>query len=124
MATRPAAALAGLLLASALAGCGTNVASSFSTGGPIVAPTPLPAVSQGASVVYAGGLVASFTFEISATAANVIAAAGMLAIAIAADYQVVPPPKMREDRLINAQDCTRPIASWTANLKCVVPDAR
>lgn len=117
------AALLPLVLASALAGCGTNVASSVSTGGRVVA-TPLPAVSQGAGAVYATGLFASVTFEISAAAANAIAAAGMLAIAIAADYEIGPPPKMREDRLINEQDCTRPIASSTANLRCVAPDAR
>jgi hypothetical protein len=32
-----------------------------------------------------------------------------------------PPARMREDRAIHYQDCTKPIENPTANLRCIAP---
>lgn len=71
------------------------------------------------SVVSDGGLHASVTIGISSTTANVIGAVGILGL-LAAGNNASPlrPAPMREDRTINEQDCTRPIANGTANLRC------
>ena len=97
------------LAAAALAGCGGNYAahSAGAVGG-----------SSG-SVVSDGGLHASVTISISATAANVIAAVGIIGILAAANnVSPVRPALMQEDRTINEQDCTQPLERPTANLKC------
>jgi len=75
--------------------------------------------SSSGSVVSDGGLHASVTIPISATAANVIAAVGIVGL-LAAGNNVSParPAPMLEDRTINEQDCTRPLEQPTANLKC------
>jgi hypothetical protein len=75
--------------------------------------------SSSGHVVSDGGLHASVTFSISSTAANVIGAVGIIGL-LAAANNVSParPAPMREDRTINEQDCTRPIADGTANLRC------
>jgi hypothetical protein len=93
--------LAVILLVAALPGC-ANYAVYGSTGG---------------AVVIDGGLHASIT--LGATAANVLAGVGIVSILLAGNgLSPIPPPPMREDREINEQDCTAPIASTTANLKC------
>lgn len=103
-------ALAVLLAAALLPGCATNYAVSASTFGGTAAAT-------GTSIVVNGGLYASFA--LGATAANVIAGIGIVSILAAGNgLSPVPPPPMREDRTINEQDCTAPIANPTANLKC------
>jgi len=98
------------LLAAALAGCGGNYAahSAGAVGG-----------GSSGSVVSDGGLHASVTFSISATAANVIAAVGIVGL-LAAGNNVSParPAPMREDRTINEQDCTQPLEKPAANLRC------
>ena len=69
------------------------------------------------AVVIDGGLHASIT--LGATAANVLAGVGIVSILLAGNgLSPIPPPPMREDREINEQDCTMPVASTTANLKC------
>jgi hypothetical protein len=75
--------------------------------------------SSSGSVVSDGGLYGSVTFSINSTAANVIGAVGILGL-LAAGNDVSPlrPAPMREDRTINEQDCTQPIANGLANLKC------
>jgi len=73
--------------------------------------------ATGGTVVVDGGLHASIT--LGATAANILAGVGIVSILAAGNgLSPVPPPKMREDREINEQDCTAPVASTTANLKC------
>jgi len=73
--------------------------------------------STGGAVVVDGGLHASIT--LGATAANILAGVGIVSILAAGNgLSPIPPPKMREDREINEQDCTAPVASTTANLKC------
>ena len=75
--------------------------------------------SSSGSVVSDDGLHASGTFTISSSAANAIGAVGIIGL-LAAANNVTParPAPMLADRTINAQDCTQPIASATANLKC------
>ena len=75
--------------------------------------------SSSGSVVSDGGLHASVTISISSTTANVIGAVGILGL-LAAGNNVSParPALMLEDRTINEQDCTQPIANGLANLKC------
>ena len=93
--------LAVILLVAALPGC-ANYAVYGSTGG---------------AVVIDGGFHASIT--LGATAANVLAGVGIVSVLLAGNgLSPLPPPPMREDREINEQDCTAPIASTTANLKC------
>jgi hypothetical protein len=114
MRPRSAAVLA---LAAALA---TGGSSSFSTGGAAVAPVPL---AEGVRVVADGGLFVGATIGLSTAAANTIAVIGILGfLAVANDWSMLPPPKMREDRTINLQDCSKPIANWSANLKCASPE--
>jgi hypothetical protein len=71
-------------------------------------------------IVSDGGLYGSVTIGISATTANVIGAVGIIGLLAAANdvTPVARPLPMLEDRTINEQDCTRPIASTTANLRC------
>jgi hypothetical protein len=114
----PAIVLAGAAL---LGGCASsNVSSSVNVGGPpIVAPVP----HSGFAIVD-GGLVAGATIGISAATANAIAITGILGLLVVAnDWRLLPPPKMREDRLVNVQDCSKPIEKWTANLRCASPEA-
>jgi hypothetical protein len=93
--------LAVILLVAALPGC-ANYAVYGSTGGAIVVD---------------GGFHASIT--LGATAANVLAGVGIVSVLLAGNgLSPIPLPPMREDREINEQDCTAPIASTTANLKC------
>ena len=99
-----------VLLAAALSGCASNYAVFGSTFG--AAP-----VATGTSVVVNGGLVASIS--LGASAANVLAGVGIVTLLAAGNgLSPVPPPPMREDRTINEQDCTAPIANLTANLRC------
>ena len=99
-----------VLLAAALSGCASNYAVFGSTFG--AAP-----VATGTSVVVNGGLVASIS--LGASAANVLAGVGIVTLLAAGNgLSPVPPPPMREDRSINEQDCTAPIANPTANLRC------
>jgi hypothetical protein len=98
--------LVSALAAAALAGCGGNYAAH--SGG----------ASRGV-VVADGGLHVSVTFSISETAANIIAAGALIGfLAVANDASPLRPAPMREDRTINEQDCTQPIANRSANLKC------
>jgi hypothetical protein len=93
--------LTAILLAAALPGC-ANYAVYASTG---------------TSVVVNGGFHASIT--LGATAASIVTGIGFASFMLAGNgVSAIPPPPMREDREINEQDCTAPIASTTANLKC------
>lgn len=108
-----------LVLAVGLGGCASNMSSRVNVGGPpVVAPAP-----NSAFVIADGGLIAGATIGISAAAANAIAATGIVAmLAVANDWRLLPPPKMREDRAVNVQDCSKPIVNWTANLRCASPE--
>ena len=102
--------VAALLAAAIVAGCAGPT--------PIVSGAVAPAVPA-SSVVVNGGLTASFTFEISNAAANALFGAALVGFLIAGN-NVYPArwTPMREGRAINEQDCTKPIADTTANLKC------
>jgi hypothetical protein len=116
----PRARLVVLLAAAAVAsGCGSNVASSFSTGA-VAHPIPPPG---GVKVIADGGLFVSATIGISAATANVLSGIFIVGF-LAAGNNLSPrlPPTMREDRAINLQDCSKPIENWSANLKCATPE--
>jgi hypothetical protein len=124
--TRHSAAVA-FVLAAALGagGCASSMASSFSTGGAAVPvpPIALPA-AEGIRVVADGGLFIGATIAISTAAANTIAVIGVVGLVAAGnDWSPLPPLRMRADRTINVQDCSKPIANWSANLKCASPEA-
>lgn len=116
------AALAAALIG--VSGCSSNMVSSFGTGGvahpapPIVAP-PV----EGIRVISDGGLFVSATIGLSAATANALGAVFIVGF-LAAGNNISPhlPAKMREDRVINLQDCSKPIANWSANLKCATPE--
>jgi hypothetical protein len=116
----PRARLAALLAAAAIAsGCASNAASSFNPGG-----VPQPILPPGSvKVVADGGLFVSATIGISAATANVLSGIFIVGF-LAAGNNISPrlPPKMREDRAINLQDCSKPIENWSANLKCATPE--
>ena len=107
------AGLRGLILgvsAAALAGCGGNYAAHSASAG---------AGGSSGSVVVDGGLHASVSISISAAAANAIAAGALIGfLAVGNNLAPLRPAPMREDRTINEQDCTQPIANGLANLKC------
>jgi hypothetical protein len=112
----------GVVLAAALigvSGCSSNMVSSFGSSG---APYPVPPPGS-ISVISDGGLFVSATIALSATAANVLSGIFILGfLAAGNDISPLPPAKMREDRTINLQDCSKPIANWSANLKCATPE--
>jgi hypothetical protein len=102
--------LALVLVAAMLPGCANYAVYGSTFGGSAAAAT-------GTSIVVNGGLVASVS--LGATAANVLAGVGVVALLAAGNgISAIPPPPMREDREINEQDCTAPIVNFAANLKC------
>jgi hypothetical protein len=119
----PRARLVAILAAAAAAavasGCASNVAPSFGTAG---APYPIPPPGS-VQVIADGGLFVSATIGLSAAAANVLSGIFIVGF-LAAGNNISPhlPAKMREDRAINLQDCSKPIANWSANLKCATPE--
>jgi hypothetical protein len=104
---RRAARAAAALAAAALAGCGGNSVMVGSAGAPPPVPPP-------------PGLSASVSISISSTAANILAAGAVIGFLVVGNDVLPwsPAPPMREDRTVNEQDCTQPIANATANLKC------
>jgi hypothetical protein len=98
--------LASALAAAALAGCAGNQAAYGGGAAP-----------AGGAVVIDGGLHASVSFSIGSTAANVLAAGAIIGFLAAANERS-PVAPLREDRTINEQDCTQPLANRLANLKC------
>jgi hypothetical protein len=137
--THFAAALAAAVLGAS--GCAANTASSVSTGGvvrpvPPIAPAPpiapVPPITAvppvvppvgGVRVIADGGLFVSATIGLSSAAANTIAGIFILGILAAENgLSPLPPPRMREDRTINLQDCSKAIVNWSANLKCATPE--
>jgi hypothetical protein len=121
------AATAALVAAALLgaSGCASNVASSVSTVGAVrpVPPIAIVPPAEGVRIISDGGLFISATWGLSQAAANVVAGIFIVGI-LAADAGLSPrlPPKMREDRAINLQDCSKAIANWSANLKCATPE--
>jgi hypothetical protein len=115
--TRLAAVL--VALAVGASGCSANMASSFNPGG-----VPQPVLPPGSvKVVADGGLFVSTTIALSATTANVLSGIFIVGF-LAAGNDLSPrvPLKMREDRTINLQDCSKPIENWSANLKCATAE--
>lgn len=104
------------------------MASSINTGGvvrpvPPIAPAPVVPPVEGVRIISDGGLFVSATIGISAATANAIAGIFILGILAAENgLSPLPPPKMREDRTINLQDCSKPIVNGSANLKCATPE--
>lgn len=94
------------LAAAALASCG----GSYAVQG--AGATPVAHTS-----VVDDGLFASVS--LGAAASSVITGLAIVAIVAAGNEALPPMPlRMKEDRSINEQDCTQPIADFTANLKC------
>jgi hypothetical protein len=85
-----------------LPGCATHSAAYFA--------------SSGAAAD--GGLFVSASVALGSATANALAVAGVIAYLIAANDGYAPAPRMREDRTVHEQDCTKPIEKPTANLKC------
>ena len=116
----PRARLVAILAAAAVAsGCASNAASSF---GAAAAPYPIPPPGS-VKVIADGGLFISATIGLSAAAANVLSGIFIVGF-LAAGNDISPrlPAKMRADRAINLQDCSKPIVNWSANLKCATPE--
>jgi hypothetical protein len=87
-----------------LAGCGGQYAVHGAT------PT------QQTAIIVDGGLTISIALsEAAATAISVVGIVGLVAVGNGMTWD---PPRMKEDRAINEQDCTKPIVNLTANLKC------
>ena len=86
----------------AFSGCATHSAAYLGT----------------SSVVTDGGLFVSASVALSSAAANALAVAGIVTYLIVANDGYAPAPKMREDRTVHEQDCTKPLEKPTANLKC------
>jgi hypothetical protein len=95
------ALLVGAAVAS-LPGCATHSAAYIGTGG----------------AVTNGGLFVSASIAVSSATANALAVAGIVTYLIVANDGYTPAPKMREDRTVHEQDCTKPIEHPAANLKC------
>ena len=101
------------MLALCAAGCGSNTYVRYSS-------TSTSAGVPGGTTGYVAGSTSSSS---AAFAALFLLNWGLL------NYQwdreagvygssTAPAPPMDETRTVNAQDCTRPIADWSANLKC------
>lgn len=105
-------------LAVGTSGCSANMASSFGGG------APQPVLPPGSvQVISDGGLYVSATIGLSAATANVLSAIFIVGfLAAANDLSPRLPLKLREDRTINLQDCSKPIENWSANLKCATPE--
>ena len=107
-----------------VSGCSSNMVSSFGSSG-LAHPAPPIAVPPPGSikVISDGGLFVSATIALSATAANVLSGIFIVGF-LAAGNDISPrlPAKMREDRTINLQDCSKPIANWSTNLRCATPE--
>lgn len=112
------------LLCTGATGCSWNSAIGASYGGTTAAAgagTGSAVASTGTVIAVDGGLYASIS--LGTAAANILAAATGLAIYAAmlqesGELHLGAYPPMREDRAINEQDCTKPIADTQANLKC------
>jgi hypothetical protein len=101
---------AALIVAIALAGCSTRYqvnggAISAGNAGPVPSGTSVTSGSAGLQVQSGG------------SAAAVLIAIGILA-GMTQYSQAVKPPELAPDRRVSEQDCTKPIADPSANLKC------
>ena len=97
-----------VLALSACAGANTEIATN-TVAGTAVPPAGTTVVSGAVGVSVAGG-----------SAAAAIGAAGILGAMFY--YNDEPrdrlPPPLLEDRSVNEHDCSKPIADYTANLRC------
>jgi len=110
-----------LALALLLAGCGghSNVQLSsntvpsggVSTGGAVQAQS-----NSALGILIAIGVLmgASYAYERQREADG----PGYRSNAVTSSPQDLPAPAMDASRSVNAQDCTKPIADWSANLRC------
>ncbi len=57
------------------------------------------------------------SIDIGAAASNLVVGGAMLGI-LAAGEGYAPVPSMKADRIVNEQDCSKPIVLPTANLRC------
>jgi len=101
-------ALAALAL-SACAGANTEIASN-TVAGPLTPPPPGTAVVAGAATVTV------------VSGSGAAALAGAVVLGALFSYADEPrdrlPPPLLEDRSVNEHDCSKPIADYTANLRC------
>jgi hypothetical protein len=71
------------------------------------APVPGSSVTGGAT-----GL------RIQGGSLGAVIAAGVIAAAASESGRTAPAPELAPGRLVNEQDCTKPIEDWSGNLKC------
>jgi len=95
----------------ALSACSANTQIASNTvAGPLEPPPPGTAVVAGAATVTV----------ISGSGAAALASAVVLGALFS--YADAPldrtPPPMDEQRRVNEQDCTKPVADYSANLRC------
>lgn len=98
-------ALLALLLATGCAHVQIDASSNTVTGA--AAPAPGSSVTGGAT-----GL------RIQGGSLGAVIAAGVIAAAAIEGARDGPAPELAPGRLVNEQDCTRPIEDWSGNLKC------
>jgi hypothetical protein len=114
--TRPTSArcrIAGALaLALYAAGCSNNSYVMYSSGSVAGTPTGTSAYVQGSTSSSSAALTAVFLLHWSLLNERWDRGAGMYG------SSTIPAPPMSETRIVNVQDCTQPIADWSANLKC------
>lgn len=114
--TRPTVArhrIAGALaLALGAAGCSNNSYVAYSSGSIAGSPTGTSAYVQGSTSSSSAAFAALFLLHWALLNERWDRGAGIY------ESSNVPAPPMDETRLVNAQDCTRPIVDWSANLKC------
>lgn len=95
----------------ALSACSANVqVASNTVVGPLAPPPPGTAVLAGATTVTV------------LSASGAAAVAGAVVLGALFNYAEEPldraPPPMDEQRRVNEHDCTRPVADYSANLRC------
>jgi hypothetical protein len=103
---RIAGPLAACVLAAGCAHVQLDARSNTVTGA--AAPQPGSSVTGGATGLRIQG----------GTLGAVIAAGVFAAAAIESARDAPPAPELAPGRLVNEQDCTRPIEDWSRNLKC------
>lgn len=111
-----------ILLGALLGGCSAHTRINAGVGGGVAAPPAGTSVSRGAiGVDVRSGSAAGAIIGIAAIGAllGVIANDDVRHVrAVTPDLRSDPVPEMLETRSVNLQDCTRPIADLSANLRC------
>jgi len=95
------------------AGCNGNSYIVYGSGGPVGGPpSATSAYVQGSTSSSTVAFTALFLLNWSLLNESWDRQAGLYG------SSTLPAPPMDETRTVNAQDCTRPIEDWSANLRC------